>query len=62
MPLVGSRKRAQLAEVLGALGVKLAPDTLAALAQAMPPEAVAGEHYPASQLVHMDSEKGRVPA
>jgi aryl-alcohol dehydrogenase-like predicted oxidoreductase len=62
VPLVGSRKRAQLAEALGALDVELTPDTLAALANAVPPEAVAGERYPASQLVHMDSEKGRVPA
>jgi aryl-alcohol dehydrogenase-like predicted oxidoreductase len=58
VPLVGSRKRTQLAEALGALDMKLGPDVLAALASAVPPEAVAGERYPAAQLQHMDSEKG----
>jgi hypothetical protein len=44
---------------LGALDVRLSPEDVAALRAAVPVEAVAGERYPASQLAHMDSEKGR---
>ena len=58
VPLIGSRRRAQLTEALGALDLKLTSDQLAALARAMPPEAVAGGRYAAAQLVHLDSEKG----
>lgn len=57
VPLIGARRRDRLVEALGVLKLKLSSADLAALAAAVPPEEVAGERYPASQLVHMDSEK-----
>ena len=59
VPLVGARRRDRLTEALGAIDVKLSPDDLAALARAVPPDAAAGERYPASALAFMDSEKKR---
>jgi len=59
IPLVGARRRDQLAESLGALNVKLTPENLSTLTQAIPRDAAAGERYPAAQLAHMDSEKKR---
>ena len=57
VPLVGARRRDRLQEALGALTVQLTPEHLAALAEAFPPGVAAGERYPESQLVHMDSER-----
>jgi aryl-alcohol dehydrogenase-like predicted oxidoreductase len=57
VPLIGARKRTQLTESLGALDLKLSAEQLARLAKAVPPEAVAGERYPAAQIAHMDSER-----
>jgi aryl-alcohol dehydrogenase-like predicted oxidoreductase len=57
VPLVGARRRDRLTEALGALDVKLSPDDLAALARAVPPDAAAGERYPAAALAQLDSEK-----
>ncbi len=59
VPLVGARRRDRLAEALGALDVSLSPAAAAELTAAMPVDAVAGERYPAAQLAHLDSEKGR---
>jgi aryl-alcohol dehydrogenase-like predicted oxidoreductase len=59
VPLVGARRRDRLSEALGALDVKLSPAMLASLARAVPAGAAAGDRYPAAQLAHMDSEKGR---
>ena len=59
VPLVGARRRDRLTEALGALDVKLTPAHLAALAQAIPPDAAAGARYAEAQLAHMDSEKKR---
>jgi pyridoxine 4-dehydrogenase len=59
VPLIGARRRAQLTESLGALDLKLSSEQLARLAKAVPPDAVAGERYPAAQIAHMDSEKKR---
>jgi aryl-alcohol dehydrogenase-like predicted oxidoreductase len=58
VPLVGSRRRGQLDEALGALDVSLSPEDLASLTRAVPLNAAAGGRYPESQLVHLDSEKG----
>jgi aryl-alcohol dehydrogenase-like predicted oxidoreductase len=58
VPLVGARRRDRLAESLGASKLTLSREDLEALARAVPPDAVAGERYPAAQLAHMDSEKG----
>jgi hypothetical protein len=49
-------------EALGALNVGLSSADVAALTSAVPTDAVAGERYPAAQLAHMDSEKGRAHA
>jgi aryl-alcohol dehydrogenase-like predicted oxidoreductase len=57
VPLVGARRRDRLTEALGALKAKPSPAQLAQLAKAFPPGVAAGERYPESQLVHMDSER-----
>jgi pyridoxine 4-dehydrogenase len=57
IPLIGARRRDRLQEALGALDVKLLPEELRALSQAISPEDVAGGRYPEAALAHMDSEK-----
>ena len=57
VPLVGARRRDQLTESLGALGVALGPDDLAAIEAAAPKDAAAGERYAAMQMASLDSEK-----
>jgi aryl-alcohol dehydrogenase-like predicted oxidoreductase len=57
VPLIGARRRDQLAEALGALDITLAPGDLARIAQAVPAEAVAGTRYLPAVLAHMDSEQ-----
>jgi pyridoxine 4-dehydrogenase len=59
VPLVGARRRDRLTEALGALDLRLSSDDLGALAGAVPAQAVAGGRYPAAQLAHMDSERGK---
>ena len=56
IPLVGSRKRNQLAESLGALELKLNSEDLRAIEQAVPKNAAAGTRYDARQMAHLDSE------
>ena len=56
VPLVGARRRDQLAEALGALDLRLGPAELAAIEAAVPPGAAAGERYPPQQMVTLDSE------
>jgi aryl-alcohol dehydrogenase-like predicted oxidoreductase len=57
VPLVGSRTRAQLAESLAALDVKLTAEDVARLEQAVPDSAVAGTRYDAHQMKALDSER-----
>lgn len=57
VPLVGARTRARLAEALGALEVELTDEDLAAIEEAVPAGAAAGERYPAAQMAHLDSER-----
>lgn len=57
VPLVGARNRSRLTESLGATEVKLTKADLAAIADAMPRNAVAGERYAAPLMAHLDSEK-----
>jgi aryl-alcohol dehydrogenase-like predicted oxidoreductase len=57
VPLIGARRRTQLAEALGAIDVTLASDELAAIERAVPPGAAAGERYAAAQMAHLDSER-----
>jgi aryl-alcohol dehydrogenase-like predicted oxidoreductase len=57
IPLVGSRRRDQLTEALGAMDVLLTGEDLAAIGCAVPKGAVAGARYPAPQQAHLDSEQ-----
>ncbi|AXS40060.1 aldo/keto reductase [Breoghania sp. L-A4] len=57
VPVVGSRRRDQLAEALGAMDAVLDPGDLAAIEAAMPKGAAAGERYMAMQMAQLDSEK-----
>jgi aryl-alcohol dehydrogenase-like predicted oxidoreductase len=57
VPLVGARRRDRLAEALGALELKLTPADLAAIEQAVPPGAAAGDRYHAPQMASLDSER-----
>jgi aryl-alcohol dehydrogenase-like predicted oxidoreductase len=57
IPLLGCRTRAQLAEALAGMSLKLTKAQLAALTQAVPLGAAAGGRYPAFALEHLDSEK-----
>jgi aryl-alcohol dehydrogenase-like predicted oxidoreductase len=56
VPLVGARRRDRLAEAL-ALAVTLTRDDLAAIEQAIPKGAAAGERYAAPQMAMLDSER-----
>ena len=58
VPVVGARRRDRLAEALGALDVTLTPADLAAIEQAIPKGAAAGDRYMAAQMHHLDSEQG----
>jgi aryl-alcohol dehydrogenase-like predicted oxidoreductase len=57
VPLIGARRRDQLAEALGAAELKLSGEDLARIEAAVPPDAVAGLRYQAPVLAHMDSER-----
>jgi aryl-alcohol dehydrogenase-like predicted oxidoreductase len=57
VPVIGARRRAQLAEALGALEVTLAPQELAAIESAVPRGAVAGERYAPALMKFLDSER-----
>ncbi|WP_078954849.1 MULTISPECIES: aldo/keto reductase [unclassified Streptomyces] len=56
VPLVGARRRDRLTEALGAMDVTLGPADLAAIEEAVPAGAAAGDRYPAAQMAHLDSE------
>jgi aryl-alcohol dehydrogenase-like predicted oxidoreductase len=58
IPLIGARSRERLAEALGATDLRLAPAQIDALERAIPPDAVAGDRYPAPQMAMLDSEQG----
>ncbi len=57
VPVIGARTRAQLAESLGALAVKLTAEEIAEIEAAVPAEAVAGTRYDGNQMQMLDSEK-----
>jgi aryl-alcohol dehydrogenase-like predicted oxidoreductase len=57
IPVVGARKRTQLAESLGALEIKLSAEEITQIEAAIPPEAVAGTRYDAHQMHALDSER-----
>ncbi|MFB7464318.1 aldo/keto reductase [Streptomyces sp. NPDC056224] len=56
VPLVGARRRDRLAEALGAMEISLSAADLAAIEEAVPAGAAAGDRYPAAQMAHLDSE------
>jgi len=58
VPLIGARRRDQLAEALGGLDVALSAADLREIERAIPKGAVAGERYAAAQMAHLDSEIG----
>jgi aryl-alcohol dehydrogenase-like predicted oxidoreductase len=57
VPLIGARTRERLSEALRALDLQLSAEDLAELRQAIPPDAAAGERYPAQQMAMLDSER-----
>jgi aryl-alcohol dehydrogenase-like predicted oxidoreductase len=57
VPLVGARRRDRLAEAMGALAIELSQADLAALEEAVPPNAAAGARYSHDLMAHLDSEK-----
>lgn len=56
VPLVGSRTRAQLDDVLGALDKPLSAKEVAEVEAVVPAGAIAGPRYQAAQMAHLDSE------
>jgi diketogulonate reductase-like aldo/keto reductase len=62
VPLVGARRRGQLAEALGAVELQLTAEDLEAIERAVPAGAAAGDRYQAQQMATLDSERGRSPA
>jgi aryl-alcohol dehydrogenase-like predicted oxidoreductase len=57
VPLIGARRRDRLDEALGALELELSDDDLAAIEDAVPADAAAGERYPEQQMAMLDSER-----
>jgi aryl-alcohol dehydrogenase-like predicted oxidoreductase len=57
VPLIGARTGAQLAESLGALQVRLSPEEIARIEEAVPASAVAGTRYDSHQMQVLDSER-----
>jgi len=57
LPLIGSRKRSQLAESLKALELRFDPMDLTQIEAAMPKGAIAGERYPEHGMRSLDSER-----
>jgi aryl-alcohol dehydrogenase-like predicted oxidoreductase len=56
IPLIGARKREQLRESLGALGLMLTENDLERIEGAVPAEQVAGSRYDDAQMSMLDSE------
>jgi len=57
VPLIGARTRERLREALGALDVELDDGDIAALQDAIPPDAARGERYPEHGIATLDSER-----
>ena len=62
VPLVGARRRDQLAEVLGAADRRLTAEDLEAIERAVPAGGAAGDRYHAPQMATLDSERSGTPA
>jgi aryl-alcohol dehydrogenase-like predicted oxidoreductase len=59
IPLVGARRRDQLAESLKCFEISLSPEELAAIDRAVPQDSVAGDRYGPEQMMALDSERPR---
>jgi aryl-alcohol dehydrogenase-like predicted oxidoreductase len=57
IPVVGARKRTQLDESLAALAVRLTPEEITCLEEAIPASQVAGTRYGEPQMSMLDSER-----
>ena len=57
VPVVGSRRRDQLADTLGAAAAVLSQDDIDAIEAAAPRGAAAGDRYAAAQMAMLDSER-----
>lgn len=57
IPLVGARRRDQLADALKGFDVSLSLEDLAAIDRIVPPHVVAGDRYGAEQMLALDSER-----
>ncbi len=57
VPVIGAKKRTQLADSLAALKIQLSGEEMARLEQAVPASAVAGTRYDAHQMGMLDSER-----
>lgn len=57
VPVIGSRKVAQVTEALGALDVRLSAEEVSRLEEAVPAAAVAGSRYDPHQMAMLDSER-----
>jgi aryl-alcohol dehydrogenase-like predicted oxidoreductase len=57
VPVIGARRRDRLSEALGALEVVLEEDDAAAIDDAVPRGAAAGDRYPEAQMTLLDSER-----
>jgi aryl-alcohol dehydrogenase-like predicted oxidoreductase len=57
LPLIGSRRRDQLHDALGALRLEMDADDLRQIEEAVSAEAVEGERYGAPQMRDLDSER-----
>jgi len=62
VPLIGARTRQRLAESLGAVDIQFTADQLAAIEDAVPKGAAAGDRYDATQMAMLDSEHPDVEA
>ena len=61
VPLIGSRRRDQLQEALGALNMTLSTRDLEQIEAAIPKDSAAGERYPAALMAILDSERPNPP-
>ncbi|MGH3726166.1 MAG: aldo/keto reductase [Mycobacterium sp.] len=57
VPLIGARNRTRLTEALGAADLSLSEGQLGRIVAAVPTDEVAGDRYPAAQMVVLDSER-----
>jgi aryl-alcohol dehydrogenase-like predicted oxidoreductase len=57
VPVIGARTRKQLDESLGALTIRLTPEEIGGLEEAIPASAVAGTRYAEQQMRMLDSER-----